>query len=73
MAATFDTIDHTQPSPDERLEEVSALLAIAMRRLLLLHTAPSHPGCEIPDAAPSQFPENCLDDASRMRLSVPRG
>lgn len=50
-------------APDQRLDELAAILATGMRRLLSLRTA-------TPDSAPSDSRRNCLDECRETRLHV---
>ena len=70
MALTFDPTDPDHLSPDQRLDELTAILAEGVRRLLSLRAAPAEsPAPEIP---PESTP-NGLDVCGETRLHVPRG
>ena len=61
MAVPSDPTDPAHLTPDQRLDEVAALLATGVRRLLALRQQPR-----------SDSSENCLDDPAALSLHVSR-
>jgi hypothetical protein len=48
-------------SPDQRLDELSALLAIGVRRVLALRAGPDLPATQPPSLTSTESGANCLD------------
>jgi len=65
MAVPYDPTDPSSRTEDQRLDELSALLAIALARLLAQRTSP-------PISPPPDSSANCLDDSGESRLHVSR-
>jgi hypothetical protein len=65
MAVPFDPTDPDRFTPDQRLDELSALLATGVRRLLAQRA--SHPV-----SLPSESGQNGLDDSAALSVHVSR-
>jgi hypothetical protein len=72
-AKTADPLNAIQTIPNRSLEEVAAILATGMRRLLSARAAASRTPLQGTVPTPAESARNCLDESSESRLSVPRG
>ena len=68
MAARFDPTDPRLLTPEQRIDELAAVLAKGVRRTGRPNPAPTPPPHNPPDSS-----RNCLDESPESRLSVPRG
>jgi hypothetical protein len=59
-------------TPDQQLDELSAILAIGFRRVLALHARPDLLAQEPADPALVESSANCLDLSAEARLHVSR-
>jgi hypothetical protein len=64
--------DPRDMTPDQRLDELSAILATGFRRVLALRARPDLPAQESPEPALVESSVNCLDLSSEARLHVSR-
>ncbi len=68
MASHFDPAGPHVLTPDQRLDEVAAILALGIQRLFALRVEviESHSGA-------SNSSRNCLDVSAEQSVTVPRG
>ena len=71
MAALFDPTDPRHLTPEQRLDELTAVLAIGVRRVLALHVNPVKPAQSGATPPPAESGRNSLDVSAQMRLHVP--
>ena len=64
------TTDARDLTPEQRLEELSAILATGFRRLLALRARPDLPAESFPVTPGIESPANCLDLSAHARLHV---
>lgn len=73
MAATFDPTDPRHLTPEQRLDELAAILATGVRRALTIRDATATPPPAAPPPNPAESPRIRLDVCAESRLHVPRG
>jgi hypothetical protein len=71
MAAAFDPTDPRHLTPEQRLDELTALLAKGTRRVLALRAEAAITPATGPGPAPPESAQNPLDVSGQMRLHVP--
>ena len=69
MAVPFDPTDPRHLSPEQRLDELTAILATGVRRVLALRVTPAtSPTLAQPEQILPDSSENCLEVSPRSRL-----
>jgi len=73
MAAPYDPTDPANLSPDQRLDEVAALLAAGVERVLALSAGSLQVPPTLPTPPVTDSERNPLDDLAETRPHVPHG
>jgi hypothetical protein len=69
MAVPFDPTDPRNLTPEQRLDELAAVLATGVRRLMALRVIPTtSPLIPPPEQIPAEFCQNCLEVSPQSRL-----
>ena len=71
--AVFDPAHPRHLTPEQRLDELAALLATGVRRLLALHQTPATAPETPPPEPPPESAQNRLDESAASWPHVPRG